>query len=334
MIARVFVTLPFALTVPEGEVFSLIQYDLFDYKIVVYPPIGKTKNANNYSDAEKVTLNSKPSYFADLIQIDFIKNEFDRSSDGDIDPPVEVIKKVTNDALSRLRYVLNSCEVKSLPSNYSDLSVYYLKDDETEFEQSQDFVRSKFIVSSKLQCLPLTQEIWDNVNTIVPFSELPTWKVFLFDAESVLPHVGPAIILVFTSLEVFISNKLDEMASTNNVDIKLWKWINSRQYLKAPSIDEQFDFLSLHILGFSIKSDNKLWLEFKNLQKIRNNFAHTGICKLDNQMLTEEDARYYISIANKIIDYFKSRLPKALLWPEFKNQIEYKNVIPIRGPEK
>lgn len=105
----------------------------------------------------------------------------------------------------------------------------------------------------------LTKEVWENIHSIPPNQQLPAWKTLLLDADAILPEVGPAIVLTFTALEVFISKILDNIATSSNLDSELWEWINNIGYLKDPSIEERYDFLSRHLIGKSIKENNNLW---------------------------------------------------------------------------
>jgi len=171
--------------------------------------------------------------------------------------------------------------------------------------------------------IAINKEVWDNVYSIDPFQPLPIWKTLLLDAESMLPEIGPVIILTSTALEVFISIILDEIVKTGKIDSPLWDWINDRRFhLKNPSVDDKFSFLSHYLIGKSIKDDSDLWNSFKDLQKARNSFAHNGVAIVNGTEVTLEKAHKFIIKANEIINFIKEELPKDLQWPEFEHKIK------------
>jgi hypothetical protein len=330
MIARINLILPFALTIPENEVYNIYTYHYKDYTIKYYPPIKKSDKANSYSNSQAVTINSLKTFNADVFQIDFIKSEFDRRQGSEFDPKQEDISEVVNDLLARMRYVLSASQIRALNFQRLDLQLDYLNDDGTELKKKEGFVRGRGTKNFLFNCIALTKEVWESVHSLEPFKDLPIWKILLLDAQSVLPQIGPAVVLTFTALEVFISKTLDAIAKYNKLDEKLWAWINDRGFfLKEPSIDEQYDFLCKHLIGVTIKEDQKLWVPFKNLQKARNSFAHTGVCKLDGKEINDQEVLEFIIKANEIISVIKNKLPEELHWPEFQHTIYLEGVIPI-----
>ena len=198
----------------------------------------------------------------------------------------------------------------------------YLNDDESELSEEKGFVRGKGMRKLQFPFVELNKEVWENIHSILPNQQLPVWKTLLLDADAILPEVGPAIVLAFTALEVFISKILDNIATSSNLDSDLWEWINNRGYLKDPSIDEQYDFLSKHLIGKSIKEDNNLWEPFKHLRKARNSFVHDGIATIGDDVVTEEKARFFIVKANEIIKFIKNEIPEEFKWPEFQYNIK------------
>lgn len=321
MIARIHILLPFALTVPEKEQYPIYEYSMDEYRIRLYPP-EKSEKADSYADAENIKINGVTAFNADVLRIDFQKDSFNRAEYSDLDPPAALIIDVANDFLSRLRFVANASKVKMIEFPNVNWNIRYLNDDETELDEEKGFVRGKFGRRFQYSYIVLNKEVWENVHSIAPGKNIPVWKTLLLDADSVLPEIGPAIILTFTALEVFISKTLDDLAATSNISDDLWKWINSRGYLKDPSIEEKYDFLSHHLIGSSIKDNNKLWESFKHLRKARNSFAHDGIPMVGDEPVTEKSARNFIIKANEIINAIKEKLPEALKWPEFRHEIK------------
>lgn len=321
MIARIHILLPFSLTVPEKENYPIYEYEVDEYHIRIFPP-ERSERADSHTDAEDITINETIAFNADVLRIDFQKESFNRTETSELDPPSELIKNVANGFLARLRYVANASKVKLIEFPNVNWNIRYLNDDDTELPQEKGYVRGKGGRKFQYSYVALNKEVWEDVHSILPGQQLPVWKTLLLDADSILPEVGPAIVLTFTALEVFISKTLDSIAASSELNNDLWEWINSRGYLKDPSIKERYDFLSRHLIGKSIKENNDLWEPFKHLRKARNSFAHDGIAMIGDKTVTEEKARFFIIKANEIIDFIKNEIPEDLRWPEFKHEIK------------
>lgn len=324
MLARLHILLPFALTVPAKEEYRIYEHQVDGYSVKIYPP-GRSEKADSYTDAEEITINDKPAFNADVFRVDFHKEVFNRDESTDLDPPAELIECIVNDFLSRLRYVANASKVSPIKLPGVNWHLRYLNDDGTELQKEEGRVRGKGSRKFQYSYVALNNEVWDNIHSISPDFQLPVWKMLLLDAESILPEVGPSIVLTFTALEIFISKTLDKIAEASELDKDLWNWINNRGfYLKEPSIDEKYDFLSKNLIGISIKSNSALWEPFKQLQKSRNTFVHEGIAMLADEIVTDEKARFFIGNAYEIIEFIKNGIPEELRWPEFTHEINIK----------
>lgn len=328
MLARVHIVLPYVLLIPENENYKVYAYEVDGYQVRIYMP-ERSERADSYDDAETKLINGAKAFNADVLRIDFQKEEFNRNEEeikeNDLlstDPPIELIKNVANEFLNRLRYVTNGSRIKLLDSPIPNWNIQYLNDDGTELDEEKGFVRGRFCRNFNFSYIAVNNEVWENAHSIKPSSPLPVWKNLLLDAEALLPEVGPTIILTFTSLEVFISTTLDSLVETGKVDKELWDWINSRGPLKDPSITEKYDFLLKHILGVILKGNNPTWDAFKHLQKARNSFAHEGIAKIGDDIVTSDKAREFIIKAKEIIETIREALPEEHKWPEFKPEIE------------
>lgn len=327
MLARVHILLPYALTVPEHEKYHVYEYEIRGYNVRVYMP-ERSDRADTHNDAENITINGNKAFNADVLRIDFKKEDFERKEENTgkkeitCDPPVDLIKDVANDFLSRLRYVTNGSKIKQLEFPFTSWGLRYLNDDGTELPEEQGLLRGRGMRNFQFSFVAVNNKVWEDVHSLEPFQPLPVWKNLLLDAEALLPEVGPAIVLTFTSLEVFISTTLDDIVKAGKIDGSLWEWINGRGPLKDPSIEEKYDFLSRYLIGKSIKENNNVWESFKHLRKARNSFAHDGISKVGDAEVTPDKAREFIMKANEIINYIKDGLSEELHWPEFKHNIE------------
>jgi|GEM_PF-3261326 len=319
MIARVGIFLPYAFSIPEGEKFKLYETSVDEYSIRLLLP-KKSELADNYTGTDSIIIDGVAAFNADVLCIDFQKDEFDRSEKGN-DPPAEFIEEIANYFLSRLKYVTGSPHIKPINFKFSSWDMEYLNNDGTELPKTNGSVNVRGSRKFTMSYTPLNKEVWENIHSLDLNFTIPVWRILLIDAKAILPEIGPAIVLIFTALEVFISKTLDEIAATGKVNDELWEWINDRGPLKNPSVEEKYDFLSTHIIGRSIRENDDLWTLFKHIQKARNSFAHGGIAMIGDKVVTEQKVHTFIAKANKIIDFIKEGIPEQLRWPEFKYTI-------------
>ena len=109
MLAKVKIILPYTVTHPEMEKFDIHKYHIESYE-VSFLPFLRSERADQYSNVEEVSLNGVRASQYDVLQINFFKKEFERKPIEEFDPPLDMIEKVANDFLSRLRYVSNSSQ--------------------------------------------------------------------------------------------------------------------------------------------------------------------------------------------------------------------------------
>lgn len=328
MIARVTIQLTTPITIPDNEQFSLQNFDYEGYIVEILPPVSKSEKVDG---AYTLTVDGKGSYSADLLVINFHKETFSREAQSEHTPSLELIEDISSDFLNRLRHVVKASQIKPISRSKNDIKIEYLNDDYTALPDTKGLVKRWGTKNIKLEFVALTQGVWNDVCKVPPFEELPIWKTLLFDAEAILPEVGPSVILTFTALEVFIAKTLNQMASFRDIDDQLWSWLNERQG-KNPTITEQYDSLAKQLIGCSLKEENELWKAFDNLRKARNSFAHRGTTELNGTRLTTVDALEFIKSANSIIGYIKEKLPEDLKWKEYNHEVTVNATFPFDLP--
>jgi hypothetical protein len=323
MLARLSVQLPFALSVPEGESFAIYEYELDGYQVRSMPP-QRSSLADRYSDADEVHLDERKAFNADVAIFEFRKEVINRRRDTEMEPSHELMSKVLNDFLMRLRFVTKSSLVKLLPFPQVTWRVDYLADDGSALPVEEGLSPGRGGMKYDFPFTALNSQIWEAVHTLEPFQPLPGWRNLLLEALEVLPNIGPSIVLTFTALEVFVSRLHDDLAERGRTDKKLWAWLTDRKNsgARAPRIEERFDFLNDLLLGKSLKSDHRLWEQFQKLRKARNAFAHGGTATIEGQPVTEEQAKAFIHSAGEIIEFMKRELPEDMLWPDFNFEIK------------
>lgn len=81
-------------------------------------------------------------------------------------------------------------------------------------------------------------------------------------------------------------------------------------WLKDPSVEEQYDALLSIVAKKSLKSDQGLWTTFKELKEARNSLVHEGFAKLRNGTPNDvSKAKTLIDGAAKIIEWVEALLP-------------------------
>ena len=322
MIARLFVLLPFSLTVPEGEQFPVYEYEDDGYRIRVYPP-GRSDRTPAGDGAEQIKIDGVPAFQADAIRIDFHKESFERGRESPLDPPEAHMKRAINSFLIRLRHVTRAGQIRPINFPLATWRLQYFNDDETELEKDEKLVRGRGTLAFSMSWIALNKKVWEKVFTLPVDYEPPPWDGLLLDASVELPSVGPALVLAATALEVFISYMLDKLATLKSIPADLWTWINKRDDRRQePTIEEQYESLLRLFAGHSLKEDPRLWELFKNLRTARNSFVHEGVAKIGGVPVTNETALKLIGAAAEIIAKIREWIPPELHWPEFKHTIQ------------
>ena len=318
MIARLFVLLPFKLTVPEGQQYPVYEAEDSGYKVRFYPP-GRSDYAPPIAEEDKIAIDGVSAFQADALRIDFQKENFDRRADTLYDPPEPIVDRAINFFLIRLRHVARAGQVRPVRFPLVTWRMQYLNDNESELKEEAGLVRGRGVKSFSSSFIALTNKIWTDVFSLPPDYEPPPWESLLLDATDEMPSIGPALVLAATALEVFISRVLDRLAPTKVIPPELWHWINERgNRLKEPNLEEQYDALMKLLTGHSLKDEPLLWEAFKNLKDARNAFVHEGIAKIGQTPVSTESANKLIASASNIIAKIREWLPNELHWPEFK----------------
>ncbi|MDV2495838.1 MAG: hypothetical protein RX316_06445 [bacterium] len=322
MLARLFVHLPFHLTVPEGEKFTVYEYEDSGYKVRFFPP-ERSELAPAIDGPEQLKIDGVSAFQADLLRIDFSKESFERGIRSPCDPPYDVINRAVNSFLLRIRHVTRAPQVRQVDFPSGTWHLQYLNDDETEPEKDEKFVRVRRALQFEISWIALNKEVWGDIHNLPPDYEPPAWDSLLLDANAELSRIGPSIVLAWTALEVFISQMLDQLATVKNMPMELWTWINQRDDRRQePTVEEQFDALLKCLTDHSLKEEQKLWESFKNLRTARNSFVHEGVAKVGGLPINTEMTRKLIASASMIIQKVREWLPQDLHWPEFRHEVK------------
>jgi hypothetical protein len=315
VLARAYIKLPFTILVSQAEHFTPTPYVLDGYRIATSCPQSSGALKAN-QDNEQYTINGFKAFQTDILIIEFRKSEFDRALSSEPDPPIALINRAINSFLTRLRSVTDSIQIDKVEIPNTSWELHYLNDDGSELDKDERFLRFRGGHFGNFGWTAMNKEIWDQTNSLPYDYLMPVWHDLILRAYGALPSIGPAVVLAYTAVEVFIAQLLDELARQSKIAPELWTWINDRDkdFEKCPSIEEQYDVLLKLLAGESLKNRKALWQGFKQLRKARNSFVHEG-CALrldDKKPLSATEAKELVAAAWNIISFVRVELLKQL----------------------
>jgi len=225
MIARFSVRLPFVLSIPECVSFPAIETQIDGYDIRIHQPYfadaadaGSFKNENSdlvsgiqnymkaqpYRYSEHVLINETKSAEANLLWIDFIRDNFDRRktvapNPRSDDPPQTLCFNVLNSFLVRLRSATRAPEIKPLEPQSTTYSIQYLSDDEKVLKEEPGLTNLRAGRSQRIRIIAITDSTWSLISTLGDAYAPQAWDSLLYDAEAILPEVGASIVLAYSA---------------------------------------------------------------------------------------------------------------------------------------
>ena len=313
---------PFDLLVPTGAEYRLSAYIDDGYTVLADIP-ARSDIPLASAQPEEIALNDAPAHMANLLSIKFSKDTFNRAVGSSIDPPEPVIGRAIRSLLGRLKYVAKAPQIRPIEFPHCAWRLQYLNDDGSELAETPGLIRGRGTLHFSFSYIACDPKLWDLVFSLPPDFEPPAWHTLLIDATGALPHVGTAVVLAATALEIFIAEVLNQLATLSPVPPPLWHWINDRgNWQKEPSVEEQYDVLLKVLCGHSLKEDNALWEALKNLRTARNSFVHAGASIVGRVECSSQEAAVLIGKASQVIATVRTWLPESLHWPEFEHNVK------------
>jgi len=322
VLARLHILMPYTSILPENQEYQIYEEQDGDYTVRFLPP--QRDPAMMFGrHPSGIKLNGKPAFEANVMRIDFHKEDFDRTADGPIDPPEDVIRRAVSDFHARLRFTTRAAHASPVSFPWNQWKLDYTKDDGSELETPKGYVKCRGTIQFKFSFIGISPEVWDNAFALPSGFKVPVWDGLRLDALAALPSVGTALVLAATSLEVFISFLLDELSARQRLSNTLWTWITARggRTLQQPSVEEQFDVLLKEFTGHTLKEDAALWEAFKNLKSARNSFVHEGVAMVGMTPLSKDDAAALVGRVDCIIAKIREWIPEEVRWPVPEAQV-------------
>lgn len=287
---------------PTGTVHELTSEWLFKIKDPIF--------------SDSCLYDSRRVARVNVIVFEFSADDFDRArehfrKDG---PLVESAYQVANNFLSRLRVFARLPQIRTLIPSHDPWQVQFLTDSRELLDQEEGKLRAARGGSVNVGVFAFKRDAVVAVSERWAGSEPYVWDQLLLDAHAFWPNIGTSIVTAFAALETFVAWALEILQSTNHAfPDDGWKWIMKRgNWLKDPSVEEQYDALLSIIAQKSLKSDQELWITFKELKEARNSLVHEGIAKLRNGTpIDVSKAKTLIDGAAKIIEWAEALLPEV-----------------------
>jgi hypothetical protein len=280
------------------------------------PSISEERKARG--DVGGFTIDGRAAFQCDTLNIRFLARSFDRTANGQPDPPLDVVDAEVASFLERLRFVTLAPQIRAVRLTECTWNVEYLEDDNSSLPREAGMLRGRGGIKKQFAFVGVRPSVWDATFSLPDDFVPPVWHSLLLDANGALPHIGSAIALSCTALEVFAPEMLNELANRHHlIHPELWKWIWSRGFQKKPALEEQFDGLLSLLSGHSLKEDNTLWEALQKLVRARNSFVHQGEATLggkSKEVVTLEAAKQIVADAYKICLKVREWLPEQLQW--------------------
>jgi hypothetical protein len=325
------VKLPFELSVPEGETFQLRDYEDRGFVVRVDTP---RRSGDSSDESLQLKLNGKPAFRADVLCIHFYKEEIDRRLSAEIDPPFEVMNDAIRDFLDRVRYLSKAPQVQPVELPMTAYRLDYLTDEGEPLPEEEGLATNRMTMPFSVSWIACDSSFWDLIYGLPGDFKSPEWRNLLTDAHGAMPHIGSAITLAATALEVFAAQTLNALQRSSNIPDEIWIWLNSRKP-NDPNVEEQLSTLLKILTGKSLKSDaHTLWQSFIRLKRARNSFVHTGAATIDGVAVTREVASELVLAAESITAQVREWLPEALRWPNPEHKTEVQFLMPLPAGTK
>jgi hypothetical protein len=340
MIARFTILLPFNVVIQAMAKLEPVDQQWGNHKVRVHPPrqaiqpptiylstgvplsmqetIVRLTAAEEPRIAEGITMDGQQCYFADLLVLDFIAPDFDRTDprpeekDKIKDPPNETVFVLANEVLDRLRAVIRRGKIKPIHADRTHHLVQYLKDDGSALAMEADKVRMIVRMPLVWDTPAITEVTWNLAQNTAEVPALHKWDQLMLDAIAVMPDRGAAIALMNVALETFAIWMNNILANHPSGEHSLYTYVNNReQWMQQPSVSDRFDGLLRALSGKSLKDNPSLWEAFKLIRNARNTFMHEGKVGYKKAVddLSVKEVYELIDSARDVIKWVEQLLP-------------------------
>lgn len=324
MLARVAVHLPESLWLPEGVQFEPFSDDYRGQRVLVHPPLQsgfevRPDGEGNFNVSDLyllltpvahervypfVRMDGRYVNHANLLQIDFVRDSFERKSGSPPDPDREVIEAIVVNIVSRLRHVIGAPTFREFRLLNTFWTIRYLSDDGQELPEEVGLVRGRVNAPFKFTFTGLDDSSWNGVRGLAFDFQPQIWERLFLDAQYLLPEVGPALTLAIAAIETAADEMIRQQLPTDPDQ--------AERLRRANRLGQRLDSVAKQLTGASLKEMPTLWDAFNQLRRARNASAHEGTPVLDGVKVDDQVALQMILAVRPVLDWIETRLPSNL----------------------
>lgn len=309
MIARFIFELPTSINIRPSDSLPPLSITYKNTPCLVYAPYQLSHSGQGPTDTpapDVLYVDGEVTYLANVLQVD-VMGDFDRSEKSKVGPEYDIALEAAQKMVELFRSLVRS-PFMAPPDKRLGWRVRYLKDDGTEFEYTAGLVRGRGThIMLQGERAWLSPEIWSALS-LEARDAVPQSDALMLDALNLLlmRHMGAAIVMAYTAIEVRIGTALELLAKRNPgiIGTSFWAWLNNRR--NEPSVEDELTDILNMLSGRSLKQESALWTAYCELRKARNSFAHEGNPVLPGGAgVTSQKALELLSSAQQIVDWIE-----------------------------
>lgn len=353
MIARVAVHIPESLWLQESAQFKPFVAEYNSERVMVYPPlqcpfeVRPDEDGNfNVNDVycmltpvqrERVypfvRMNGEYVKHANLLQLDFIRADFNRNAGGEQDPRRDLIEAVVTNIVARLRYTIGAPTFREFKLLDTFWTVRYLDNEGLDLPEEKGRVRGRVNTPFRFRFTGLDLHSWEATQSLSVDFQPQLWERLFLDAQFLLPEVGPALTLAIAAIET---------AADAMIHDRLRGYLKKADALITKNrLGQRLDHVAKQLTGVSLKDEpNALWDAFDRLRRARNAAAHEGVPVIDGAVVDDQVALKMILAIRPVLDWIETRMspdlrshyePHALSW-EWRPPLQVNDIPQERKP--
>jgi hypothetical protein len=344
MIARVGVHLPVSLWIAEGTHLDPLQVEHAGTKLTIHAPMQSSFdirpdedgsfNVNALIDQlqpvakprryEYVKMNGQFVWHADLLQIDFHRDEFERRKGTAEDPSPAVVEDVVQNIISRVRYTTGSPEFREFGLHETYWITRYLADDGMGLPEDVALIRARVHAPFKFVFSGIDTHSWQASRSLTFAFQPHPWERLYLDAHFLLPEVGPALTLALSAVETAADQLIRDRHPDGN---------EAESLIRSRRLGQRLDEVARELTGKSLKDETALWSGFNRLRLARNAASHAGKPVLDGREIDPRYAFEIIAASEAILRWVEQRMIPGHQTHRDPHRIEWQFRSPVaEGP--
>lgn len=253
---------------------------------------------------EYVRMNGSLVKHADLLEVDFLRNTFDRAAGSPQDPSPIDVQAVFQNIVARLRYTTGAPTFREFALIQTFWITRYLDDDGNELPEEQGLVRARVHAPFEFTFSGLDTHSWSAIKPLDFHFQPHPWERLYLDAHFLLPEVGPALTLALSAIETAADQMIRDRLTA--------KPEKAESLIRGRRLGQRLDDVARQLTGKSLKEDPALWNAFNRLRLARNASSHTGLPLLDGKVIDRQAAFEIIAASEPILRWLEALMSSGL----------------------